>query len=259
MERERQEEQNLRGVRKSKFGKWVAETQCPNKGTTIWLGSYSTQLAAELAYDTAVYHLHGPTACLNFPDLVFGQSSLTDLSVKSIINKAFEVGQSVDALEPGEGSEPGCKGSGSCCGGVDEIPENPKVKGMEKGSISKMKREREKKLQLRRAKMRKKGKWAAEIRNKRTIVQLGAYSTPFAAARAYDTAAYNLHGSSARLNFPDLVLGQSRLTDLSIESINKKAFEVGKRVEASEPEAAGYGSGRNVVDEKPHDSKPLLG
>ncbi|KAL2531835.1 Ethylene-responsive transcription factor [Abeliophyllum distichum] len=83
--------------------------------------------------------------------------------------------------------------------------------------------------------MRKWGKWVAEIRepNKRSRIWLGSYSTPAAAARAYDTAVYYLRGPSAKLNFPDEIFSVTGgLTDLSAASIRKKAAEVGARVDA---------------------------
>ncbi|KAL2552038.1 Ethylene-responsive transcription factor ERF [Forsythia ovata] len=83
--------------------------------------------------------------------------------------------------------------------------------------------------------MRKWGKWVAEIRepNKRSRIWLGSYSTPAAAARAYDTAVYYLRGPSAKLNFPDEIFSVTGgLTDFSAASIRKKAAEVGARVDA---------------------------
>lgn len=89
-----------KGIRMRKWGKWVAEIREPNKRSRIWLGSYSTPVAAARAYDTAVFYLRGPSARLNFPELLAGEGFPTDsdMSAAYIRKKAAEVGARVDAL-----------------------------------------------------------------------------------------------------------------------------------------------------------------
>lgn len=97
--RRRRGDRPYKGIRMRKWGKWVAEIREPNKRTRIWLGSYSTAVAAARAYDTAVYYLRGPAAKLNFPGEVSAAPLEEDLSPAAIREKAVEVGARVDALQ----------------------------------------------------------------------------------------------------------------------------------------------------------------
>ncbi|KAL6966027.1 hypothetical protein U1Q18_011898 [Sarracenia purpurea var. burkii] len=97
-------EKRYKGIRMRKWGKWVAEIREPNKRSRIWLGSYSTPVAAARAYDTAAYYLRGPLARLNFPEYAVGEAGgggggPRDLSAAFIRQKAIEVGSRVDALQ----------------------------------------------------------------------------------------------------------------------------------------------------------------
>ncbi|XP_059279363.1 ethylene-responsive transcription factor ERF010-like [Lycium ferocissimum] len=111
-QRQHQQDKPYRGIRMRKWGKWVAEIREPNKRSRIWLGSYSSPVAAARAYDTAVFYLRGPSARLNFPECIVNDNhEIHDLSAASIRKKATEVGARVDALQTAihnsSGSPPG--------------------------------------------------------------------------------------------------------------------------------------------------------
>ncbi|XP_022990766.1 dehydration-responsive element-binding protein 2C-like isoform X2 [Cucurbita maxima] len=60
---------NYRGVRQRTWGKWVAEIREPDRGSRLWLGTFSNALEAALAYDEAARTMYGHTARLNLPKI----------------------------------------------------------------------------------------------------------------------------------------------------------------------------------------------
>ncbi|KAF9682606.1 hypothetical protein SADUNF_Sadunf05G0126400 [Salix dunnii] len=82
-----------------------------------------------------------------------------------------------------------------------------------------------KKRKYKGVRMRSWGSWVSEIRapNQKTRIWLGSYSTPEAAARAYDAALFCLKGSAANLNFPITSLHYIPDTVMSPKSIQKVA------------------------------------
>ena len=73
--------------------------------------------------------------------------------------------------------------------------------------------------------MRKWGKWVAEVRqpNSRDRIWLGSYETAEEAARAYDAALFCLRGPSALINFPNQPPDIPLTADLSPSQIQVAA------------------------------------
>ncbi|KAK8547298.1 hypothetical protein V6N13_098011 [Hibiscus sabdariffa] len=84
--------------------------------------------------------------------------------------------------------------------------------------------------------MRKWGKWVAEVRqpNSRGRIWLGSYKTAEEAARAYDAAVFCLRGNSAKLNFPENPPDVTDAGDFTTAQIKEVALRHAGRVAEKE-------------------------
>lgn len=95
----------------------------------------------------------------------------------------------------------------------------------EEGKGGSRKRRREAETAFRGVRKRSWGRYVSEIRlpGQKTRIWLGSFASPEMAARAYDSAAFFLKGTSAILNFPDLVHSLPRPLSSSRRDIQSAA------------------------------------
>ncbi|XP_031090901.1 ethylene-responsive transcription factor RAP2-9-like [Ipomoea triloba] len=135
-------------------------------------------------------------------------------------------------------------------GGGDGVGASRCSKG---GGAEKKKRGPKQKNPYKGIRMRKWGKWVAEIRDTNTRLWLGSYYTLVATARAYGVALFYLRGPAAKLNFPDCVVGDGHHRQLVPKEIQNRATAVGYRIDAIQRglHISSTQMSVNVVDHRP--------
>ncbi|CAK9313891.1 unnamed protein product [Citrullus colocynthis] len=104
------------------------------------------------------------------------------------------------------------------------------------------------------------GRYVSEIRlpGKKTRVWLGSFASPEMAARAYDSAAAFLRGTSAVLNFPDSVSSLPQPESCSREHIQSAAAKAAAQMLEMETEERETSSGWSPTTFEQVKEAPLL-
>ncbi|XP_003534428.2 dehydration-responsive element-binding protein 3 [Glycine max] len=110
---------------------------------------------------------------------------------------------------------------------VDCVVEKAKSSGSHRDTVISEKAKRKRQSAFRGVRKRSWGRYVSEIRlpGQKTRIWLGSFGSPEMAARAYDSAAFFLKGTSATLNFPDLVHSLPRPLSSSRRDIQSAAAE----------------------------------
>uniref|UniRef100_A0ACD5Z7E4 Uncharacterized protein n=2 Tax=Avena sativa TaxID=4498 RepID=A0ACD5Z7E4_AVESA len=210
------------GVRRTLNGRYGAEIRNDKGKTYRWLGTFDTTEEAARAYDAAAVKLRGASAKTNFkiPEAVQSSESVTAVTADSAQAQGL--------------STSNCEIVDELVDQVGAVERRTKKKKVVKNEVAGRPCSRTgpySRTGFWGVRKQSSGKYGAEIRYSKgkACRWLGTFDTAEEAARAYDVAAVELHGASAKTNFkiPAAVQSSTSVMMVPAESAQGQGLSTG--------------------------------